>query len=231
MESTRFRAAATATHGGVWATAGSTSYGAVGPIEGGKDRLQAVIVFLRDRIELVVVAAGALHGEAAKRVEGRGDHVVAVEVAGDPAVDLGLRHFRMADEVPRPGRDETGRLDAVARVGLEHVAGQLFLDELPIRPVLVERADQIIAIGPGIGPRLVLVVAVRLAVVHDVHPVPRPPLAVMRRGQQPIDQLFVGQRILVAHEHVDLVRFRRKSQQIIGEPPNERAPIGLGGTV
>ena len=114
---------------------------------------------------------------------------------------------------------------------LQHVAGQLFLDELPIRPVLVEGADQVIAIGPGVGPRLVLVVAVRLAVVHDVHPVPRPPLAIMRRGQQPVDQLLVGQRIVVAHERVDLLRFRRKSQQIEGEPADERAPIGLEAMV
>jgi len=34
-------------------------------------------------------------------------HVVAVEVARDFSVGLGLRNLGMADEVPRPGGDET----------------------------------------------------------------------------------------------------------------------------
>ena len=66
------------------------------------------------------------------------------------------------------------------RAGEEHVAGELLLDEPVVRLVGVERADDVVAVRPGVGPRLVLVVAVRLAVVDDVEPVPRPALAVVR---------------------------------------------------
>ncbi len=77
-------------------------------------------------------------------------------------------------------------------VGKEHVAGDLLLDESGVRLVVVERLDQVIAVGPGVAPDAVLVVAVRLGEVDQVHPVPRPALAVMRAGQQAIDQPLVG---------------------------------------
>ncbi len=55
--------------------------GSIGAIDGREDRLQRVIVFLRDRIELVVVTAGALHGHTAERVERIGHHVVTIQIA------------------------------------------------------------------------------------------------------------------------------------------------------
>ncbi len=81
-----------------------------------------------------------------------------------------------------------------ARAGEEHVAGDLLLHEPGVRLVRVERADDVVAVRPGVRPRLVLVVAVRLAVVDHVEPVPRPPLAVLRRREQLVDQLLVGVR-------------------------------------
>ena len=38
--------------------------GPLGPVDAGEDRLQAVVVLLRDRVELVVVAAGAVDRQA-----------------------------------------------------------------------------------------------------------------------------------------------------------------------
>ncbi len=40
--------------------------GAVAAIDAGEDRLEAVIIGLRDRVELVIVAAGAVDGQAQK---------------------------------------------------------------------------------------------------------------------------------------------------------------------
>ena len=162
------------------ATVGSAIVGPVGAVDGREHRLQAVVVFLRDRVELVVVALGAVDRQAHERADGVGDQVVAVEVAGDLAVDLGFRQLGVADEVPRAGGEEAERLDAVRRAGEEHVAGDLLLHEPRVRLVGVEGADDVIAVGPGVGPRLVLVVAVRLAEVDDIEPVPRPALAVVR---------------------------------------------------
>lgn len=120
----------------------------------------------------------ALNCQACKRADRVGHHVVAIEMPGDLAVGLRLGHLAVADQIPGPGGDEPDRLMAVGRVGIEHVAGHLLRDELCVGLVVVEGTDDIITIGPGIGPGLVLVVAMRVAVVHDVEPVPGPALAV-----------------------------------------------------
>ncbi len=100
-------------------------------------------------------------------------------------------------------------------------------DESGVRLVGVEGADHVIAIGPGVGARLVLVVAVRFAVMHHVQPVPGPALAVLGRGQQPIDQLLVGQGIGVGHKRIDLrPACGGKADQVEIEPPNQRPPVG-----
>ena len=78
--------------------------------------------------------------------------------------------------------------------GKEHVAGDLLLHETAVGFVLIEGTDHVIAIGPGVGPRLVLVVAMRFAVMDHIQPVPGPAFAVAGRGQQPIDQVLIGGR-------------------------------------
>ena len=92
-------------HGGI---------GGVGPlaaVEGGEHSLEGVVILLGDRIELVGMALGALDRDAREGADRVGDHVVAVEMAGDLAVGLRLRHLDMADEVPRASGEHAGRLD------------------------------------------------------------------------------------------------------------------------
>ena len=191
-----------------------------------EDGLQRVVVVLRDGVELVVVALGAVDRDARERADRVGHHVVAVEVASDLAVGLGLRHLAVADQVPRAGGDETDRLLAVGRIGKEHVAGDLLLDEPGVGLVGVERTDHIIAIGPGIGPGLVLVVAVRVAVVDDVEPVPGPAFTVSGRGQQPVDEFLVGRGISVGNEGIHFLGRWRQARQVKREPADERAAVG-----
>src|SRR5271166_3768808 len=126
-------------------------------------------------------------------------------MAGDLAVDLGLRHLRMADEVSGAGGDETRGRDAIRRTGTQYVASHLLSDELPIGLVGVERANDVIAVGPGHGPGLVLVVAVSLSIVDDIKPVPGPALAVRGAGQQPVNELLVGVGSGIGDEGVDLL--------------------------
>ena len=95
----------------------------------------------------------------------------------------------------------------------QQVAGDVFADELIVRHVVIEGADQIIAITPGVMDLVVPFVAVRLGEADDVHPVPGPAFAEMGRGQQPIDQLRDGRmtpRLLLAlrDEPGDLARRR-----------------------
>ena len=155
-------------------------------IEGGEDGLQAVVILLLDRIELMVVAAGALGGrreESAGRVR---HHVITVEGAGDLAVEFGLGEFGVADPVPRTGGNKALGDVAIGRRGVERVAGQLFFDKAGVGLVVVEGADHVIAVGPGVGTELVLVVAVGVAVVDDVEPVAAPAFAIAGRGQQAV---------------------------------------------
>jgi hypothetical protein len=173
------------------------------------------------------MAAGALHRQAAERIQGRDHHVVPVEAAGQLAVGLRLRHFNVADEVPRPGGDEPQRGDAVHGVRRDDVSGELFGDEPAIRFVGIEGPDDVIAVRPGVESELVLVVAVGFAKVDDIQPVPGPPLAVVGRIQQPVYQLLVGVGAVVGEECGDGVRRRGQAEQVVRQPSDQRAAIGL----
>ena len=63
----------------------------------------------------------------------------------------------------------------------------LLADELVVGLVVVERVDDVVAIPPGVGVSEVLVHAVGVGVAGHVEPVPAPALAVVRRGEQPVD--------------------------------------------
>ena len=71
--------------------------------------------------------------------------------------------------------------------------------------------------------RLVLLVAVRVGVAREVEPRPRPALAVVRRGEQAVDELLVGVRARVGQERVDLRRASAAGRRGRGsEPAHER---------
>ena len=76
--------------------------------------------------------------------------------------------------------------------GPQLVAGDLFLDEAVVGLVGVEGLDDVVAIAPGVGARLVGLEAVGLGVAGEVEPVAAPALAVVRRGEQAVDELLEG---------------------------------------
>ncbi len=201
--------------------------GPVGPVERRKDGLQRVVVLHGDRVELVIVTLRTLHRDRAKGIHGGGHHVIPVEMPRHLAVDLLLRHLGVPNEVPRPGRDEAGRHDPIHRLGPEHIPRQLLLHESRVGLVLVESSDHVVAIRPGIGTWLVLVVAVRLPVVHHVEPVARPALPVTWPSQQVVDQLLVSPRIVVADEGLHLARRGRQADQVEIQAADQGAPVSL----
>ena len=195
-------------------------------VDGGKHGLQRVVVFLADRVELVGMALGALHGDAGKAADRIGHHVVAVEMTGNLAVGLRFRNLAMANEVPGACGDETDRLVAVAGVAKEHIASDLFFNEAGVGLVVVETPDHVVAVGPGVGAELVFVVAMGVAVVDDVEPVAGPPFAVPRGSEQTVDQLLVGIGSGVTHKSVDFLSRGRQAGEIKREPPDQHAAIG-----
>ena len=88
--------------------------------------------------------------------------------------------------------------------------------------------DQVVAIGPGIGPDPILVVAMSLGEMNQIHPVPRPALAIMRTGEQAIDQPFIGVGRSIARGTGDLLGSRRQADQVEREPADQGAAVGLG---
>ena len=114
-------------------------------------------------------------------------------------------------------------------VGKDCVGGNLLLDEASVRRVAVERVDQVVAIWPGVRPDPVLIVAVGLGEMNQVHPVPRPPFAKVRAGEQAVDQAFVGVGRSIREKARDILGRRGQAEQIKREPANQRAAVGLGG--
>ena len=102
------------------------------------------------------------------------------------------------------------------------------MNERVVGHVGVEGRHDPISIGPGVGPFGVDLVAVGVGVADDVEPVLGHPLAVARRGEEPIDDPLVGAGGLVCQEGVDLFGRRREARQIERHPPEPLAAIGFG---
>ena len=150
-------------------------------IDSGKDRLNRVVIALRDRVELVVVTAGTPEGQAKECRSRRVDQV------GEFVLTLHQRQVDVLafDDVVRP-RDK----EACRDVGSQSVASDLLADELIVRLVVVQRADHVVAVWPGVRPLAVRFESVGLAKANQVEPVPRPALAVARALQHFVNEGF-----------------------------------------
>src|SRR3984957_20879286 len=143
-----------------------------------------------------MMALRALHHHARESPAGRCDHNVAIKVARNLAVYLGFWNFGVSDQVPGSRGDKSRGLDRVGTVGMKHVAGELFLHKLRVRLVPIESANNVIAIGPRIGPGLVFIIAMAIPIMNDIQPMPGPMFAVPWGSQKSIDQLFIASGIL-----------------------------------
>jgi hypothetical protein len=199
-------------------TTGSSGSSAL--LRNAKEREEPVVLALGDRVVLVGVALGAADrqpepdGAGRRRPVGHGVEAELQRV--DPPL---LVEHRVAVE---PGGD------LLRRGGVrQQVPGELLDGEPVERHVGVERVDHPVAVRPD-GARPVLLVAVGVGVPGQVEPPPRPPLAVVRRGEEPVHHLLVGVRRLVREEGIHLRRRRRQADQVEVHPPDERVPVRLG---
>ena len=181
--------------------------------------VQRVIVVGRNRVVLVVVAAGAGDRQAQQAAGRRVDLVVDVVVV---VVELAARRQKA----------ERGQgVLVVASILRQAVGGQLLGDELVVRQIAVERPNDVVAVGVGIRkpPLLGEGVALGIGVAGHVEPVPAPALAIMGRGQQPIDQPLVGIGCTIGEKRFDFLRRRRQADKVISQAADERAAVGFGG--
>ena len=179
-----------------------------------KERQQRVIVALQKRIDLVIVAASAIRRQAEKRLRRRRQDVV------QPVEERQLAIGRLI--VPQAEPVISGRDDPVGSDLIEFIAGQLLTNELVVRLVVVERADDVVAITPDERLGIVPLEAVRLGVANQVEPMSSPMLAVVPRIEQPIDDLLVGVRRRVRRKLFDILRRRRQAGQRVKQSPQQR---------
>ena len=190
---------------------------ALAMLDTGKDGLEPVVVGLRNRIKLVVVAAGTADGEAQKRRAGRAHHVV--ELVG-PLVGrqhrVGGLHL-----VPGAADDESG-----GDVGATTVAGKLGADEGVIGEVALKALDHPVAVAPGVGAHLVHLEAVALGEADGVEPMPCPALAEAGGGEESIDEIadrqIASPRGHVSAEGLHVCGRRRQADKIEENSPQER---------
>ncbi len=160
-------------------------------------REKLIELFLRDRIKLVIVTAGAPESEPEKGGTGRGYpiynrfHAILLEV--DTTLIVAGRIAMKA------GGDQL--VDAWIR---QHVARDLLDHELIERHVTVQSVDHPVAVLPHLA-WCIDGVTVGIGVARHVEPVAAPSLAVVRRSEQPVDDAFVGVRARIGYEIANLL--------------------------
>jgi hypothetical protein len=191
----------------------------VAPEQAAEERLEREVIALQDRVELVIVAARAAHAEAEDRVAGHVRDVVQDVAPLAPRVALVVLVDAQAQVAGGDGD--------LGVVGRDLVAGELLLEEAVVGLVVGERADDVVAVRPGVGAVAVLLVAVGFGVADEVQPVAAPALAVARVGEEALDLLLVGVGRRVLLERLELRRRGRQAVEVEAEPAQQRAAVGF----
>ena len=126
------------------------------------------------------MAAGTVDRDSAGRSHHLRDHVVEI-ISPSQAFQDGTWRFGLSDKIPGTCGQESGRCDSVGIVRTQHITRNLITQELIIRHVCIDRPDDPVAIVPCIVPPLIAFKSMRVSIVRDVQPVPRPSFAVMGR--------------------------------------------------
>ena len=184
------------------------------PEEGG----ELVIILLRNRIEHMVVAAGAAQRQSQKRRAGRAHDFIDFVPSGRLLV-VGL-------VVPNAETVKTGGDDRLVRRIGQFVARKLFQHEAVVRLVVIQGGNHVIAIAPRFGLFRVALIAVGLRISRDVEPMPPPPFAVLLAGKQLVDKPLIRLRRVIGYEAVNFLGRGGQSNEIEKQTADERAGIG-----
>ena len=108
----------------------------------------------------------------------------------------------------------------------KQITGELLDRELVERHIGIQRGDDPIAIRPD-RTHDVVRIAARIGVTRRIKPQPADPFAVVRIGQEPIDEAPVGVGMIVRQKVDNVVRIRRQPEKVEREPAEERPPVGF----
>ncbi len=139
---------------------------------------QLIVFALPNRIELVIVAAAAIYGQAEKGLTNVADEIFEFVLSHDGphgGALLLVPHF-----VPGCRDEKASRDQGVGIARLQHIASKLQPGELIERQIAVQGVDDPIAIAPRVGPESVAFKPLALAEPGDIEPMPGPTLAILR---------------------------------------------------
>ena len=194
--------------------------------DAGEDRLQRVVILLRNGVELMRVAPRAVRRRAGERGHRLRHEVVAVHVVER------ARGSALRAGIERPSPEETQGRRQLWLGRVEHIRRELLADEALPRHIAVQRADDVVAVTPSVRAEDVVLEAMRVCEVNRVEPVARPALAVTRGGEQPVGELADCRLPIadleLARERLHLRRRRRQTDEIEVQPTDERARVGFG---
>ena len=184
-----------------------------------QERHRLIVFLRREGIVFVVVALRARHRRAHPRPEGR-VHAIDQRLVAELLVvgaALAVRH-RVAVKTRRHSL-------ILRRIGQE-IAGDLLDGELIERQVAVEGGDHPVAIRPH-RPAVVFFKPLRVCIPREIEPRTRPALAIRRRRQQAIDDLFKSIRRDIGEEGIHLRERRRQPGEVERHAPQQHRAIGL----
>ena len=141
-----------------------------------KRGIQSVVVFLSDRIELVVVTPRTSKRHAQKSFAG---------CANDFIQRVGANLSRLcgiliSNVVIGSGDEKSGTHSHVRVVVTKYITRNVFADELVERFVFVDRANDIIAKRPDVVDNDIPLVPDAFPKTNDIQPVPAPAFTVVR---------------------------------------------------
>ena len=185
-----------------------------------EEGVEAVVLLVGDRIVLVGVTLGAVQGEA----QPGGSHGRDPVFHGLGTVFLGITAAFVVDlgVAVEPGGDALG--EGRSR---QQIARQLVDGELVEGLIAVEGLDHPLAIGPD-GPGQIHLIAIRIGIAGQVEPAAGHVFSVVRRGEQPVDQILIGPGRGVGEKCRDLGGLGGQAGEIERDPTDESGPIGLG---
>src|SRR5262249_23254155 len=164
------------------------------PILGsGKKRLQPVVISLRQRVEFVIVATGARHGDAENRRTQTVNHFRQHFLPVFFGIRVAADHVHWAAAMQAGGNPILGRRLQFSPLR-QQIAGNLLNQEAIIRFVFIETSYHVVAIAPSMRSFAVGFVTVGLGITNHIEPVLRPALAILRASEQALHQPLVGIR-------------------------------------
>ena len=138
-----------------------------------EDAVQGVVIRRRDRIVLVVVAAGTPQGQPQKRLTHRVDGVLE----GQVVIILGVEA-----EAPGNGQKTRGRhalrIPLTRAISGQQIPGYLLGDELEVRLVGIEGVDDVVPVAPSHRHGIVGRLARGVGIPDHIQPMPPPTLAI-----------------------------------------------------